>query len=111
MGEAKDPKTPAVKGGIPGPVALKRVTVPVVAEAVDLDDQAPVAPEEIDLVGSDTRIHVGQGKAVAPAEVEKQPLELAAGEVRVAELLGADQSKIESPPHGAPVDRVGNRAV
>lgn len=46
MGEAKDPKTPAVKGGIPGPVALKRVTVPVVAEAVDLDDQAPVVPEE-----------------------------------------------------------------
>ena len=69
--------------GVPGAVALERGAVAVVAKAIRLDDQAAVAPEEVDLVRADECVDLWLGKAVAAAEAEEESLELAAGEVFV----------------------------
>ena len=111
VGGAEHPEAKALKSGVFGAIGLERGAVSVVAETVDLDDQAPVAPEEVDFMWADTGIHVRLGKAVAATEAEEAALELAAGEVRVSQLPGSDQSKIEGSAHGALVDRLGNRAV
>jgi hypothetical protein len=58
--------------------------VAVILEAVGLDDQPPVVPEEVDLVSPNPRIHLGLGKAVTTTEAEHETFELAAGEFRLA---------------------------
>jgi hypothetical protein len=78
MGEAQSAKTQALKVGVPSAVPLEGGPIAVVLEAVGLHDQAPVAPEEVDLVWPDSSVHLGLGKAVAAAEGEKDALELAA---------------------------------
>src|SRR5262249_611084 len=78
--------------------------------AVDLNDQGSVAPEKVDLVCPDTRIHLGLGKAVAPAEADEEPLELAAGELGVADLFRADQP-VESPAKGGAEPPLRNGAM
>jgi hypothetical protein len=84
MGEAQDPKTQALKVGVSGAVALEGRAVAVVAKPVGLHDQAAVTPEEVDFVWPDASVHLWPGKAVAAAEAQEGPLELAAGEVRLA---------------------------
>lgn len=83
MGEAQDPKTQALKVGVPGAVSLERGAVAVVAKTVGFHDQSAIAPEEIDLVWAQARVQLWLGKAVAAAEPAEDPLELAASQVGV----------------------------
>ena len=49
--------------------------------SVDLDDQPVRPPEEVDLESVDLHVHLGLGKAVAPAEGEHPVLEFCASAV------------------------------
>src|SRR4051812_43085201 len=100
MGQAEDAKTQALKVGVPSAVALEGGSVAVVAEPVGLDDQAAVAPDEVDLVWPGAGIHLGHWKAVAPAERQEESLQLAAGEVVAFEIAGADQAEVEGSADG-----------
>jgi hypothetical protein len=71
MGEAQDAETEALQLGVAGAVALEGRAVAVVAKTVGLDDQGPIAPEEIDFVLVDAGVHLWLGKAVAAAEREE----------------------------------------
>jgi hypothetical protein len=51
----------------------------MVAESVDLDDQAAVPPEEVDLVGADAGIELRLGQAMAEAQAPEEALEFASG--------------------------------
>jgi hypothetical protein len=51
----------------------------VVDVAVNLDDQATVAPDEVDLDPLYSRVRLGPRDAVGIAELEEALLELAAG--------------------------------
>jgi hypothetical protein len=42
--------------------------------AVDLDDRAPVPPEEVDLVAAELRVGLGLGKARSPDQLEEPAL-------------------------------------
>jgi hypothetical protein len=66
-----------------GAVTLERVAIPVVSEAICLNDQPAVTPEEVDFVRTDTCVDLWLGEAVAAAEAEKKTLELGASEVGI----------------------------
>jgi hypothetical protein len=109
--EAEDAKTQALKVDIPGAIALESITVAVVAEAVGLDDETAIAPEEVDLVWADAGVHLWLGKAVAAEEAQEHALELAAGEVGIRpEVVRSDQPQIESAAHRGTKHRLGNAA-
>ena len=61
VGEAEDRQAPARRFPVAGPVRAKGRAIGVVGVAVDLDHQALGAPEEVDLVGADTDVHLGLG--------------------------------------------------
>jgi hypothetical protein len=112
VGESEDPKTQALKVGVPGTVALERGAVGVMAESVRLDDQAPIAPEEVDLVRTDARIDPWRGKVVATAEAEEETLELAARELLLrSELFGTDQTQVQGSADSVAVHGLWNCAV
>ena len=112
MGEAQDTETQALKEGVPSAVALEGVAVPVMTKPIGLDDQAAVTPEEVDLVGAHASVDLRLRKAVAPAEGEKEALELAAGEVRWLAQIGAgDQPQVERAADRRTEQRLGNGAV
>ena len=101
-----------MEGGVPGAVPLEGGAVAVVGEAVRLDDQGAVTPEKVDLVGSEPRVDLGLGEAVAAAEGEEAALELAAGQlVGAAQVARVDQAEIQSSPDGPTVNRLGSGAV
>jgi hypothetical protein len=111
VGEAKDAKTQALKARVPGAVALEGIAMAVVAEAVGLDDETAIAPEEVDLVWADANVHLWLGKSVAAAEAQEHALEFAAGEVRIRpEVVRSDQAQIESAAHCGTKHRLGNAA-
>jgi hypothetical protein len=98
--------------GVPGTVLLESGAVAVVAIAVGLDDQAAVAPEEVDLVRADECVYFWLGKAVATAEGKEEPLELTAGELVLdLEVVRRDQAQVERAPDGAAIDRLRKAAV
>src|SRR3954451_23975296 len=75
-------------------------------EAVGFDDQAAIAPQEVDLVRPDARVDLRLGKAVTAAEGEEDSLELGTDEVvGAAEIVARDQAQIERPPDGCPGHR------
>jgi hypothetical protein len=84
VGEAENPKPEALKVGVAGAVGLERGPIAVVAEAVGLDDQPAVPPEEVHFVPAYAGVHLRLGKAVAATEAQEDSLELAAGEVGLA---------------------------
>jgi hypothetical protein len=51
----------------------------VIAVAVDLHDQPPIAPEEVDQDALDQHVRLGPGDAVLVAQVQEAFLEFAAG--------------------------------
>jgi hypothetical protein len=65
VGEPQHAETPALKMGIPDAVSLEGGAISMVPEAVGLDDQGTVAPEEVDLVGPNARVYFRTWKAVA----------------------------------------------
>jgi hypothetical protein len=78
-------------------------------ESVGLDDQAAVAPEEVDLIRPDARVDLWLGKAVATAEGEEETLELAAGEVPLwLQFRLRDQPQIEGSADRTPENRLRN---
>jgi hypothetical protein len=112
MGEAKDAKTQALKMGVPSAVALKSRAVTVMPEAVGLDDQAAIAPEEVDLEPIDPGVHLRRWKAVPATEAPKEALQFAAGEVFVrSELARRNQAQVQSSADRATVDGLGNSAM
>jgi hypothetical protein len=109
MGEAQDAETQALKVCVPTAVSLEGGAVAVVAEAVSLDDQGSVAPEEVDLVWPDAGVDLRRWKAVATAEGEESALELAACEIVVRpKLLRRDQAEVQCAADGALVDVAGH---
>jgi hypothetical protein len=69
-------------------VALEGDTGPMIAPAIDLDDETARREEEVDLVRAkvgvgDLHVAVRPGQAGAAAEGAEAPLQLAAGEGRI----------------------------
>jgi hypothetical protein len=98
--------------GIPGSVALESGAAPVMTEAVSFDDHSTVAPDEVHLVGAKTGVDLGSRQSMSAAEAPKEPLELAAGEVRFGlEIRIFDQTKIQRTANGLSVEGLGKDAV
>jgi hypothetical protein len=57
-------------------IRLERARRPVIRVAVDLDDEAPIAPHEVDLEALDADVRLGPRDAVGIAEREEAILEL-----------------------------------
>jgi hypothetical protein len=74
-----------LKTCVPGAIRLECGAVSVVLVSIHLDDQAAIPPEEVDLVSVDSLIDLRLGKVVAATESEEEPLELAAGEIPLAQ--------------------------
>lgn len=107
VGEAQDPETLALKMGIPSAVAFERVAMTVMTEAVGLDDQPAVPPEEVDLVRANPGIDLWLGKAVAATEAEEEPLELRPGEIglRRSRWSGSGAGRVRGgAPDGTPAE-------
>ena len=68
VGEPQDSKAKALHSRIADAVRFERGSVAVVSEAVGLDHQSAIAPEEVDLVGAESSVHLWLGKAVAARE-------------------------------------------
>ena len=112
VGEAQDAVAQALKARVTFAIGLEGGAVAVVPEAVGLRDQLVVAPKEIDLVCADAGIHLWLGKAVATAEVEEEPLELAACELILAlEVSRVDEAQIQRTADRPSKDRLGNGAM
>jgi hypothetical protein len=112
MGEAQDAEAQALELRIAAAVRFKGRAVRVMPEPVGLDDQVAVAPDEVDLVRAQPGIHLWPGKAVAAAEVEKNALQLAAGEVRVAlKVRIRDQPQVQRSADRTAENRLGNGTV
>ena len=79
--KAEDPKTETLKTGVLGAISLEGGAMTVEAEAIGLDDQAAITPEEVDFIWADTRVDLRLGKAVATTDGEEDALELGAAEV------------------------------
>jgi hypothetical protein len=109
VGEAQDPKTEALKTGVPSAVAFEGVAVPVVTKPIRLDDQSAIPPEEVDFVRANPDIYVGPGKPVTAAKAEEASLQLATGDVWVrTKIAGGDQAEIEPASHRGTKHRLGN---
>src|SRR5262245_15157244 len=98
MSESEDSKAQALKGGIPRAVALEGRAIAVKAIAVDLDDQARDAPEEVDFVLGDADVDLRLREAVVAAQAQEDPLQLAASEIRLGHSGGSDQAEVECSP-------------
>ena len=70
------------------PIALEGRPARMRVVAVDLHHEAPLAPEEVDLVAGDHGIDLGSREAGVGDEREESLLELAAGD------LGAPQARV-----------------
>jgi hypothetical protein len=79
VGEAEDVVAEAAQLQIPVVVVLEGGRAAVVPVAVRFDDQAAVAPEEVDEVRSDPHVHLRRGKPVSFAQPKEEVLQLAAG--------------------------------
>jgi hypothetical protein len=104
VGEANHPVTEGVKLNVTCSVRFEGDAIAVMPEAVGLDDQRLLAPEEVDLVRPNPNIHFRAGETVAAAEAKEVPLQLAAGEVGLSLERGfIDQSQVECAADGLPV--------
>src|SRR5215208_3938363 len=63
--------------------------------AVDLDDQAPVAPEEVDLPAVELHVRLGWWEAGGADHAEQPPLGLGSGEGAVEVSLGRGGGEVE----------------
>ena len=86
----------AVAGGqelsVAAPVALERGTRAVKSVAVDLDDQAPVRPQDVHLVAADAHVRPREREPRGADEVEQSCLGLGAREARLGAAGGVEPS-------------------
>lgn len=68
--------------------------------AVNLNDQARVAPEKVDHERPDTHVHLGPRQAVAATEGEKTGLELRAGAVGLKAIANGKSEELRLPERG-----------
>jgi hypothetical protein len=112
VGEAQDPEAAPLQLGVPTAVRFESRAVPVMPEAIGLDDQCSVAPQKIDLVWPESRIHLGPGKAVAPTEAKEDTFKLAAREVGIAAKVAVrNQSEVKRTSDGPTEFPLGDGAV
>ncbi len=81
-GEAAQTVPVRVQLEFSGTVVLERLSAAVSRVAVGLDDEALLAPEEVDGEAADAHVHFGRRELVTVADAEKAALELTAGVVR-----------------------------
>jgi hypothetical protein len=75
-GQPDDDPSGDLKRSVSGAIDLERAASGVERVAVELDDGAVVAPESVDLVPLDVRIHLRPREVVAVEEREEAILEL-----------------------------------
>jgi hypothetical protein len=71
----------------------------VVAQAVGLDDEVELRPEEVDPVAVDLALGKGPRQTGAPCDREEQALEVAVGERERPRIERAAQGPGTGPPH------------
>jgi hypothetical protein len=68
---------------IAGSIVLERLTPTVISVAVGFHDQAPIAPEKIDEMRSDTDVDLWRRQPMTPTKLKEGTLEIAASTVTV----------------------------
>ena len=79
-GDADHPVAGRLQRGVAGAVALERLSRRVVDEAVDLDDQPLLAPQQIDLDAVHDHVRVGSRQPCLADQRQQPALGLRAGE-------------------------------
>ena len=89
------------------PVLLERAPGVVGRAAVQLHHQPRVAPEEVDLVAVEERVHLGPGQAVRGTELEEALLQLGPGPRAAGVVVGEDgqQPAVAGPARDRPEAR------
>jgi hypothetical protein len=73
--------------GITAAIALECGAIGVVGVAVDLDDEPPAPPQEVDLVAGDADVRLGHGEPCGADQAEQAPLGLRAREARLTQRV------------------------
>jgi hypothetical protein len=97
-----------LKRRIPDAIFLERQPPLVEGAAVELCNETPVGPDEVDLEAGDFDIDRRLRQPRLPADVEEVPLELAACARRLFELLGEEEAQrpYAAPPRAAVAERL-----